>query len=113
MGRIVEHGCTMAEFAEKIIRESPGWEIISPAQLGIVNFRFISNQSMSECDLDRMNQEIAREVTESGYAQIYTTRLRAKTVLRMCTINPETTEADILGTIEKMKQARAARDRKR
>lgn len=109
MGHIVEHGCTMAELAEKIIRESPGWEIISPAQLGIVNFRFISNRSMSECDLDRMNQEIAREVTESGYAQIYTTRLRAKTVLRMCTINPETTEADILSTIEKMKQTRAVR----
>ena len=35
ISRMIEHGCAMAELAEKIIRENPDWEIVSPAQLGI------------------------------------------------------------------------------
>jgi len=107
MGRIIDHGCALAELAEKIIRKSPGWEIISPAQLGIVNFRYISNQTLPEDELNQINRKISREITESGFAQIYTTELRGKKVLRMCTIHPETTEKDIYDTIERLKNSRA------
>lgn len=106
MGRIIEHGCAMAELAEKIIREQPDWEIVSPAQLGIVCFRYVSNKAMGESDLDKINQDISKEITESGFAQIFTTELQGKKVLRMCTINPETTESDICETIERLKKAR-------
>lgn len=105
MGCIIEHGCAMAELAEKMIREQPDWEIVSPAQLGIVCFRYVSNKAMGEGDLDKINQDISREITESGFAQIFTTELQGKKVLRMCTINPETTERDICETIERLKKA--------
>lgn len=104
MGRIIEHGCAMAELAEKMIREQSDWEIVSPAQLGIVCFRYVSNKAMGESDLDKINQDISREITESGFAQIFTTELLGKKVLRMCTINPETTESDICETIERLKK---------
>ena len=107
ISRIIEHGCAMAELAEKIIRETPNWEIVSPAQLGIVNFRYISDKSLSETDLGTINQDISKEITESGFAQIFTTELRGKKVLRMCTINPETTEKDIYDTIERLKKSKA------
>lgn len=107
IGRIIEHGCAMAELAEKMICEQPDWEIVSPAQLGIVCFRYVSNKAMGESDLDKINQDISREITESGFAQIFTTELQGKKVLRMCTINPETTESDICETIERLKKARA------
>lgn len=107
MSRMIEHGCAMAELAEKIIRETPDWEIVSPAQFGIVNFRYVPDQSLSETDLDTINQDISKEITESGFAQIFTTELRGKKVLRMCTINPETTEKDIYDTIEKLKKSKA------
>lgn len=107
ISRMIEHGCAMAELAEKIIRENPDWEIVSPAQSGIVNFRYAGNKTLSETDLDRINQAIAKEITESGFAQIFTTKLRGKKVLRMCTINPETTEKDIYDTIEKLKNSEA------
>lgn len=107
MGRIIEHGCAMAELAEKMIREQPDWEIVSSAQLGIVCFRYVSNKAMGEGDLDKINQDISREITESGFAQIFTTELQGKKVLRMCTINLKTTKRDICETIERLKKARA------
>lgn len=107
ISRIIEHGCAMAELAEKIICENSDWEIISPAQLGIVNFRYVSNREASETDLDAVNQDISKEITESGFAQIFTTELRGKKVLRMCTINPETTEKDIYDTIERLRKSKA------
>lgn len=104
ISRIIEHGCAMAELAEKIISENKDWEVVSPAQFGIVNFRYVSNKKLSETDLDTINQDISKEITESGFAQIFTTELRGKKVLRMCTINPETTEKDIYDTIERLKK---------
>lgn len=107
MGRTIEYGCHMAELAEKLIRESKGWEIVSPAQLGIVNFRYIADGTLSEKETDRINAEISKEITESGFAQVFTTELRGKKVLRMCIINPETTEQDICDTINRMKNSDA------
>lgn len=78
ISRIIEHGCAMAELAEKMICQNSDWEIISPAQLGIVNFRYVSNREASEIDLDAVNQNISKEITESGFAQIFTTELRGE-----------------------------------
>ena len=107
ISHVIEHGCALAELVEKIICENPAWEIISPAQLGIVNFRYISNGMLSESELDGINQNISREITESGFAQIFTTELRGKKVLRMCTIHPETTERDIYDTLERLMASKA------
>lgn len=109
MGRVIEHGCALAELAEKIVRQDPEWEIISPAQLGIVNFRYIADGTLSENQLDKINRTISREITESGFAQVFTTELNHKKVLRMCTIHPETTEEDICDTIERLKYIKAKR----
>lgn len=107
ISHVIEHGCALAELVEKIICENPAWEIISPAQLGIVNFRYISNGMLSESELDGINQNISREITESGFAQIFTTELRGKKVLRMCTIHLETTERDIYDTLERLMASKA------
>lgn len=109
IGNFIEHGCAMAEFAEKTIREDPDWEIISPARLGIVNFRFAPREKISENELNRINQSISSEISESGFALIFTTELNGKKVLRMCTINPQTTEADIIDTIKRLKESESVR----
>ena len=109
ISRIIEHGCAMAELAEKTIRQAPDWEIVSPAQFGIVNFRYTAGGRASVSELDRINQEISREITAGGFAQVFTTELRGRKVLRMCTIHPETTEKDIYDTIEQLINAKSAR----
>lgn len=102
MEQMIDHGCALAQLAEREISASPDWEIVSHAQLGIVNFRF-APAGCSAAELDELNQRISKEITSSGYAQIFTTELRGKKVLRMCTINPQTTQEDILETIARLK----------
>lgn len=100
IGQSIEHGCEMAKLAEDRISALPNWEIVSSAKLGIVNFRFLPKSKTTENDVDKINQEISKEITASGYAQVFTTDLQGKKVLRMCTINPNTTQEDICHTIE-------------
>lgn len=107
MGRMIDRGCAMAGLAEAQIRRHPGWEIVSAARQGIVNFRF-APAGLPAGRLDSLNQEIAREITDSGYAQILTTELNGRRVLRMCTLNPETTPEDIRTTVELLCNSRAA-----
>lgn len=107
MGQVIDHGCAMAELAERLLRKSPNWEIVSPAQLGIVNFRYVPDPTTPNSILDRINQAISREITESGFAQVFTTELRGNKVLRLCAIHPETTEQDICETIERMAHTQA------
>ena len=106
---IIDHGCAMAELAEKLVSEKRDWEIISHAHFGVVNFRCVPDSNMPESQLAILNQEIAKTLTDSGFAQIYTTELKGKKVLRMCTINPETTEKDIRDTIERLEEIKETR----
>ena len=113
LGRVVEHGCELAELAAGIIRKEPEWELLSGPWLGIVNFRYRADGSLTEAELDETNQEISVEMTGSGFAQVFTTELTGKKVLRMCIVNPETTEEDVRRTIGKMMKAEAVLERDR
>lgn len=105
MEQLIDHGCSMAELTERLLRKTPHWEIISPAQLGIINFRYMPDTMLPEEEVDQINLEISREITQSGFAQIFTTVLDGKKVLRMCTIHPETTRTDIQETIRRLTAA--------
>ena len=113
MGRVVDHGCELAELAAGLIRNAPEWELLSGPWLGIVNFRYRADGSLTEAELDETNQEISVEMTGSGFAQVFTTELRGKKVMRMCIVNPETTEEDVRWTIGKMMKAEAVLERDR
>ncbi len=102
MGRIIDHGCGMAEFAERTVRSLPGWEIVSSAKLGIVNFRYAPSDISSEAERDAINHRAAAELTRSGFAQVFTTELHGNKVIRLCTINPRTTEEDIQETVKRL-----------
>src|SRR3954452_10067328 len=94
----VAQGIALAEHAEAVLRERPGWEIVTPASLGIVCFAHTGGDESG----------IAEGMVAEGYAAPSTTVLRGRTVLRLCTINPRTTFEDIEATIERME--RIARD---
>ena len=97
-GEMIDHGCRMAELAQEEILKYPGWEIISPAGQGVVCFRY-APKGLSSRECDALNVQLARELSGTGYAQILTTQLNGRKVLRMCTPNPQTDEDDIRSTI--------------
>jgi aromatic-L-amino-acid/L-tryptophan decarboxylase len=90
----IARGIALAEHAETVLRSRPGWEVVTPAQLGIVCFR-------REGD-DARQTEIAEATVAGGFAAPSTTEVGGRVVLRLCTINPRTTFADVERTLEHM-----------
>ena len=97
----IDHGVALAESAEEILAASPAWEIVTPAQLGVVTFRYATEGPLPT--VDRLQKEIAARVTGEGYAVVTTTRFGGRTVLRLCTINPRTTMADVAEVLRRLK----------
>ncbi len=99
----IERGLALAEFAEALLREWSCWEIVTPAQMGIVTFRFVpEGQVRTPVEIDAINQRIVDQMIADGFAMVSTTSLRGRIVLRLCTINPRTTEDDLRETIQKL-----------
>ncbi|WP_354679173.1 pyridoxal phosphate-dependent decarboxylase family protein [Cupriavidus plantarum] len=97
----VEHGFQLARWAEDELKQHPGWEIVSPAQLSIVNFRF-APVGWPTPKIDALNKAIAQRSLREGYATVLTTELRGQTVLRICAIHPDATEGDMRETVRKL-----------
>jgi len=91
----VERGFELAEFTEARLRKMTGWEIVTPAQMGIVCFRY------EDAD-DAAHLRLVQSILKDGFALITSTVLQGRTVLRTCTINPRTTEADIEDTLDRL-----------
>ena len=97
----VSYTISLAEEAENELRKSDKWEVISPATLAIINFRYHPiHKKMTEKQLDAINQKISEKIVASGEAVLVTTILNKQVVLRMCLINPRTTIKDVKSTIE-------------
>ena len=90
--KAVTYNIDLAEQTEDLLRKSKSWEVISPATLAVINYRYNPiGLHLSEQELDKLNQEISARVTKSKEALLVTTVLQNQVVLRMCLINPRTT----------------------
>jgi len=56
-----------------------------------------------------LNRELVDATIQDGFAMLSSTILRGRTVLRMCTINPRTTQADVRELITRLESWRAGR----
>ena len=94
--RAITRGFELAENAERELRARKGWEILSPAQMATVCFRFGKN--------DEVQTKLVDVTMNDGYTLLTSTELRGAVALRLCTINPRTTEQDIIGTVDRLDQ---------
>ena len=93
----IAHGIALAEHAEARLRARGGWEVVTPAQLGIVTFR---REGLG----DDAHTRLSAATVEGGFAAPSTTVVGGRVVLRLCTINPRTTFEDVEATIERMER---------
>ena len=91
----IEHGFELAEFAEARLRAMPEWEVVTPAQMAIVCFRRRGAD-------DAFHMKLVDLVVRDGYSLITSTVLKCGTVLRVCPINPRTTEADLETSLDRL-----------
>jgi aromatic-L-amino-acid decarboxylase len=94
----IDRTMSLAEFAETQLRADPLWEITSHAQMAVVTFRCAPEWWPGKLT-DALNRAIAARMQKQGFALVLSTGLRGQTVLRLCTINPRTSEEDITKTV--------------
>lgn len=92
----ITRGFELAEIAERELRARKGWEILSPAQMATVCFRFGRT--------DEAQTQLVDLVMKEQFALLTSTELRGVPALRLCTINPRTTEQDVIDTIDHLDQ---------
>jgi glutamate/tyrosine decarboxylase-like PLP-dependent enzyme len=97
--RAIDHGLHMAEQTEALLRADPRWEVVSAASMAIVCFRYRAPHLDAAAE-DQLQTDIAHAAAEDGCCFLSTTALRGRTVLRMCTIQPTTTDDDLRMTLD-------------
>lgn len=97
----IEHGFDLARWAEDELRRTPDAEVVTPAQMAMVTFRF-HPAGVGEGALDELNRRVSQRMLASGYAGIFTTELSGRVVLRICAIHPRTSEDEMREVIRRL-----------
>ena len=86
----------LAKLLETRVLALPDFELLAPASLSVVNFRYRpAARKLDDAALDALNDKISRAVSQSGEAHMPTTRVRGKTSLRACFLHYENDEGDV------------------
>jgi glutamate/tyrosine decarboxylase-like PLP-dependent enzyme len=97
----IQTGIDHARAAEQFIRQSAHLEMLGPASLGIVCFRFRDpDLSQKPEELESLNLAIQEEIVGSGQAMMSSTRLRGVFSLRLSILNYRSTWRDVQETLE-------------
>ena len=99
----IQEAMERARLLEQLVRASSDFEILSPAQFGIVCFR-ARRAGLDAAALDSLNERINTRVVSEGRFLISSTRLAGSFSLRMCTLGFRTTMDDIrelFGAVER------------
>jgi glutamate/tyrosine decarboxylase-like PLP-dependent enzyme len=86
----------MARLLEQQIAKADDLELLSPASVSTVNFRYAPSAiSLSDEALGVLNQQISDDIAASGEAHIPTTKVNGAVSLRACFLNYENCEDDV------------------
>jgi glutamate/tyrosine decarboxylase-like PLP-dependent enzyme len=95
MRAAIARGIALAEHAQRLLERDDRWEVVTPARLGIVTFAWVGEGAAAHAAR-------ADALSRDGYAAVSTTTLRGRSVLRLCTINPRTSEEEIGETLDRL-----------
>jgi glutamate/tyrosine decarboxylase-like PLP-dependent enzyme len=93
---LVERGCRLADYAERVLLERADFEVLCPRRLSVVCFRYRpAGSPANDADLDRINLALVNDLRATGRAVISSTRLKGRVALRFCFVNWRTTAGDV------------------
>ena len=100
-----------AKHLHKLVSSSSDFMPVHEPELFIYSFRYIPKELKEKVQdenikarLDKLNQQIADEITASGYAFIMTSKVRGEVVIRLSICSHRTTLADIENVFERLKE---------
>src|SRR6516225_5195027 len=95
----IQHNLELAEYAETLIRSHPDLTVMAPATLGIVCFRR-EWPGCDEAETERRGTALAEDLERGGTAFVSTTRLAGRHAIRLCILNPTSSEEHVRRVIE-------------
>jgi aromatic-L-amino-acid/L-tryptophan decarboxylase len=96
--RVIEQNVAQAQYLVELIREHHELELLAPAPLNVVCFRYRPRE-MSEENLNALNKELLLRVQESGVAVPSSTLLGGKFAIRVAITNHGSRREDFDGLI--------------
>jgi hypothetical protein len=95
----VQRNLDLASYAEGLVRHRPGLTLMAPATLGIICFRR-EWPGCDEAEIERRGIALAAELERTGTALVSTTRLAGRHAVRLCVLNPTTSDEHVRAVIE-------------
>jgi aromatic-L-amino-acid/L-tryptophan decarboxylase len=83
-----------AKHLERLVNRSDDFELMAPVPLSIVCFRF-KPDTLGEEETDIFNRKLAHAIEQDGRIFLTATKVKGKTALRTCFINPRTTKKHV------------------
>lgn len=101
----IARAIALAREAEARVLSGEELELLSPQSLGVVCFRYRGDGSVPEGSLDDLNRRIQKDIVNSGFAMMSSTRIRGCFSLRFCVLNYRTTHEDLERTLDRIVEA--------
>ena len=105
----IDRDMELAAYAEELIRGQAELTLMAPATLGIVCFRR-EWPGCDEAETERRGIALADALEHTGDAFVSTTRLAGRHAIRLCVLNPTSSEGHIQRVIEHFAHAPAPAD---
>jgi glutamate/tyrosine decarboxylase-like PLP-dependent enzyme len=96
----IARGMELAEATEALLRADGRFEVVTPAQLGIVTF--VPRPDEGRPDAPGFIAAVVEGLMADGFALATSTYVHGRDVLRMCTIHPESTVEDVRATVDRI-----------
>ncbi len=95
----IQRNLELAEFAEAAVRGHASLTVMVPATLGIVCFRR-EWPGCDEAETERRGMVLIDALERTGTALVSSTRLAGRHAIRLCVLNPTSTEDDVRRVVE-------------
>lgn len=99
IGRMIARNVEQARTLKELVDARPELERLAPVPMNIVCFRY-KDDSLSETQLDDLNQEILLRIQESGRSVPSHTLVEGSFAIRVCITNHRTHENDLIGLVD-------------
>ena len=83
-----------AQYLQSLLTNLDDFEMLAPVPLSIACFRY-TQPGLDDKQLNELNQKLAHAIEQDGRIFLTATKIRGRTTLRTCFINPRTTKKDV------------------
>lgn len=102
--RLIRQNIAQAFYLGECVASYPDLELLTPVTMNLVCFRYHPEGTVSENELNRINQEILMQLHEKGFSAPSYTMLNGRYAIRVANVNHRSRKADFAALAEDVAQ---------